>query len=178
MLQEIYSKAILFAAEAHRGQSIPGSGIPYIVHCARVCHEAVSAASQRNDLSQALLINCSLLHDTLEDTALTYNDILSRFGKDTAEGVLALTKNKSLEKSLRMRDSMRRILHLTPEIAIVKMADRITNLEQPPPHWDMERISLYLEESEIIFMHLEGQDRNLAKRLTSKITDYRKYISP
>lgn len=177
MLQDIYSKAIRFAADAHRGQSIPGSDIPYIVHCARVCYEASSATSLRNDLNHELLINCALLHDTLEDTAVTYNDIFSRFGKDTAEGVRALTKNKALEKSLRMQDSMRRILNLTPEIAIVKMADRITNLDPPPQHWDMDKISLYLEESEMIFLHLEGADMDMSKRLMAKIISYRKFVS-
>lgn len=177
MLQDIYSKAIIFAAKAHRGQSIPGSEIPYIVHCARVCYEAASAASFRHDLNHELLINCSLLHDTLEDTALTYKDISSEFGEDTAEGVLALTKNKSLKKNLRMHDSMQRILKLTPEIAIVKMADRITNLDPPPPHWDLEKILHYLEESEIIFLHLEGADRDMAKRLMTKIINYRQYVS-
>jgi len=177
MLQDIYSKAIIFAAKAHRGQSIPGSEIPYIVHCARVCYEAVSVAEQRKDLDHKLLINCALLHDTLEDTASNYNDILSAFGEDTAEGVLALTKNKSIEKNLRMEDSLLRIGKMTPEIAIVKMADRITNLDQPPDHWDNEKISAYLEESEIIFLHLEGSDKTASKRLMAKIINYRKFVS-
>jgi len=177
MLQDIYSKAIIFAAKAHRGQSIPGSEIPYIVHCARVCCEAVSATEERTDLYHELLINCALLHDTLEDTAILYNDILSEFGEDTAKGVLALTKNKSIETSLRMQDSLLRIGKMTPEIAIVKMSDRITNLDPPPAHWDNEKISAYLEESEIIFLHLEGSDKRTAKRLMDKIINYRKFVS-
>ncbi len=175
MLQDIYAKAADFAEKAHRGQSIPGSETPYIVHCTKVCMEVLFVLSRRNDLDHKLCINCALLHDILEDSDVTYDDLFSEFGADTAEGVLALTKNKSIEKNLRMEDSIKRIKNSGPETGIVKMADRITNLAPPPGFWSKEKIKQYFHESEMIYDALKSLDHNLAGRLLEKINNYRKY---
>jgi (p)ppGpp synthase/HD superfamily hydrolase len=175
MLQDIYVKAADFAAKAHRGQSIPGSETPYILHCAKVCMEIFFVISRRSDLNSELCINCALLHDVLEDTDVIYEDIYKEFGKDTAEAVLALTKDKDIEKKLRMEDSLRRIKSSGPETGIVKMADRISNLAPPPELWDREKIIHYYHESEMIYEALKSLDHHLAGRLFEKINNYRKY---
>ena len=175
MLQDVYTKAADFAAKAHRGQSIPGSEIPYIVHCSKVCMEVLFILNLRSDLNHELCINCALLHDVLEDTEITYEVILKEFGRDTAESVMALTKNKRIEKNLQMEDSIRRIKDSVPETGIVKMADRITNLAPPPNFWDRKKITKYFHESEIIYDELKSLDHHLAERLLKKINNYSRY---
>jgi (p)ppGpp synthase/HD superfamily hydrolase len=175
MHQDIYIKAADFAENAHRGQSIPGSNIPYIVHCSKVCMEVLFVLSRRNDLDHKLCINCALLHDVLEDSDVTYDDLYSEFGRDTAEAVLALTKNMNIDKNLRMEDSIRRIKNSRPETGIVKMADRITNLAAPPHFWEKEKIIEYFHESEMIYDELKSLDHHLAGRLLEKINNYRRY---
>ena len=50
-------------------------------------------------LHESLAVQCALLHDTIEDTAVTFEEIVDRFGREVAEGVLSLTKDKTLPKS-------------------------------------------------------------------------------
>lgn len=176
MLQDIYTKALDFAAKAHMGQSIPGSKIPYIVHCTKVCMEILFILNLRKELNHTLCINCALLHDVLEDTDVTYDDIVKEFGRPTAKAVRALTKDINIEKNLRMEDSLTRIKASAPEAGIVKMADRITNLASPPSHWTLEKISAYFHESEMIYASLKSLDDHLAKRLLKKINIYKEYF--
>lgn len=176
MLQDTYIKALDFAAKAHMGQSIPGSEIPYIVHCTKVCMEILFILKRRGDIDHGLCINCALLHDVIEDTEITYDDIIKEFGSSTADAVLALTKNQDIEKNLRMTDSLERIKASGPEAGIVKMADRITNLAPPPLLWNREKIVAYFHESGMIYSALKSLDHHLAKRLLEKIKMYKKYF--
>jgi (p)ppGpp synthase/HD superfamily hydrolase len=69
----------------------------------------------------------AILHDTIEDTDATYDDLSDKFGSRVADGVLALTKDSTLpSKSAKMADSLQRIEAQPIEIAIVKLCDRIT----------------------------------------------------
>lgn len=67
---------------------------------------------------------------------------------DSLAGVLALTKDKPLSKSEKMADSFRRIKEHGKSVAAVKLADRITNLQPPPTHWDTEKKMAYLAEAD------------------------------
>ena len=72
--------------------------------------------------------------------------------------------------------SLKRIKSMPPEVWAVKLADRITNLQPPPPHWDKERKIKYREEAKIILSELKGGNEFLAKRLEKKIEEYRIYL--
>jgi len=170
--QDLYLKAIRFAGEAHRNQKIPGTELPYIIHLSNVCMEVMTAVSLNNTENPDLAIQCALLHDTIEDAGITFDEIKSLFGKDVADGVLALTKNYELDKKLRMADSIERIKHQPREVWMVKLADRITNLQPPPPHWTKEKISGYRLEAESILETLGKADPALSERLRKKIEDY------
>lgn len=124
----------------------------------------------------AFAMQCALLHDTLEDTETTYEQLKEIFGTAVADGVLTLTKNKDLEKSLQMGDSLRRIVLQPKEIQMVKMADRITNLQEPPGHWTTEKIKGYQNEARLIYDCLKDCSESLAKRLETKINDYDVYL--
>lgn len=173
--QELYRKALLTAAHAHSGQSLPGTDLPYIIHCVNVCSEVLHAALQRTDTNADLCVACSLLHDTVEDTGIPHGLLAEKFGGRVLSGVLALTKNRDLPEPERMRDSLERIMKQPHEIWMVKMADRIVNLAPPPPHWTKEKITHYREEAVMIYQALKDADSNLAARLTEKIESYREY---
>ena len=70
---DLYRRALLFAAKAHAGQNIPGTTTPYLAHLTLVCHEALGALVADPALDAALIVQCALLHDTLEDTAVTFD---------------------------------------------------------------------------------------------------------
>ena len=97
--------------------------------------------------------------------------------RSVASGVLALTKDSGLDKSDQMPDSLKRILAQPPEIALVKMADRITNLQPPPPDWTPEKRARYLQEARTIYDALHHVSPFLATRLKQKMEDYRTYTT-
>ncbi len=173
-----YLKAWNFASKAHNGQRLTGSDVPYITHIGLVTMEVLTAIHHSNHVaSPDLAVQCALLHDTIEDTGCSYEDIYSTFGLAVAEGVAALSKNKQLRtKPEQMRDSLQRIKRQPHEVWMVKLADRITNLQPPPAHWDQEKIITYREEAEIILAELGTADPFLAKRLQNKITSYPCYL--
>ena len=74
-----------------------------------------------------------------------------------------------------MADSLARIKERGREMACVKMADRIANLQPPPAHWDREKKECYLAEARTIHAELSFASKHLADRLWSKIEDYKAY---
>ena len=95
--RESYIKACRFAAQAHRGQLVPGSDLPYLMHLNLVSMEILAALSAESGHNGDLAIQCALLHDTIEDTDTSYEQIESIFGISVADGVAALSKNPALE---------------------------------------------------------------------------------
>ena len=176
--QEIYIKALLFAANAHNSQKVPGTELPYLAHMTMVCMEVMSALSVENDLDGNLAIQCALLHDVLEDTDLEHERLKDTFGEAVANGVQALTKNDNLPKDEKMADSLARIRQQPREVWMVKLADRITNLQPPPKHWTTEKMQNYQQEARQIYEALHEGSPALAARLKQKIEDYDQYSVP
>jgi len=176
--QDIYLKTLLFAGYAHRKQKVPSSEMSYVVHISNVAMEVANALSQgmEEGLDGTFAIQCALLHDTIEDTTTTYEDLLTEFGLKVADGVLALTKNETLPKKDQMGDSLKRIIEQGKEVRMVKMADRINNLQKPPKHWDTDKMKLYRKEAQLILEQLGGVDDYISIRLQQKIEDYKQYI--
>ena len=171
-----YKKALHFAAQAHGDQKVPGTQLPYLLHLSSVCLEVISALPNRPDGDADLAIVCALLHDVIEDTEVTFKLVQREFGKAVAEGVLALTKDESVPKDQRLLDSLKRILQQPPEIGMVKLADRISNLQPPPAFWTQEKIKQYFAESKMVYDMLQSADVYLADRLLGKIREYEQYL--
>jgi (p)ppGpp synthase/HD superfamily hydrolase len=171
--RELYIKACRFAAQAHHGQLLPGTELPYLLHLNLVSMEIIAALSAESGHDGDLAVQCALLHDTIEDTDITYAQIESIFGVKVADGVAALSKNPALEKSQQLLDSLERIKLQPIEIWMVKLADRITNLQPPPPHWTPAKIVKYRDEAIEIHIHLQAASPFLASRLADKIQNYR-----
>ena len=170
--RDLYQKVIRFAGEAHGNQKIPGTALPYVIHLSNVCMEIFAAVCADEVENPDLAMQCALLHDTIEDTGITFSEIEKAFGRSVADGVSALTKNHQLDKELRMADSIERIKHQPYEIWMVKLADRITNLQTPPSHWTGEKILSYRIEAEYIMQHLGSASTFLKERLKQKIETY------
>jgi (p)ppGpp synthase/HD superfamily hydrolase len=172
--QDAFKRALDFAAASHGAQVVPGSGFPYVVHVTKVASEVLRAA-QEDAFDVDLAVACALLHDTVEDAGVTHAQLVAAFDVRVADGVLALTKNDSLPKAQRMPDSLARIGAAPREIAIVKLADRVTNLEPPPPKWTVEKRVAYWEEAKVIAEALRGKCEPLEERIKLKIAEYEQY---
>jgi (p)ppGpp synthase/HD superfamily hydrolase len=173
---DLYARAARFAAAAHLGQKYPGGELPYFLHVGIVAAEVTAAlaieAVERPDLAVA----CALLHDVVEDTAVSEADIAAAFGREVAAGVRALSKDPVLPKAAAMADSLRRIREQPREVWMVKLADRIANLEQPPHYWKPAKIAAYRDEAATIADALGAASEYLHGRLRAKIEDYRRWM--
>ena len=98
--QDTYIKAYRFAAEAHNGQLVPGTALPYIVHISLVAMEMTAALAVERVNNPNLAVQVALLHDTIEDTDVTYNDLKGQFGIAVADGVMALTIDETIGPEL------------------------------------------------------------------------------
>ncbi|MGX7668765.1 HD domain-containing protein [Flavobacterium pedocola] len=175
--QNIYQNTIKFAAEKHaeNNQTIPGTNLPYVVHLSNVAMEILIAFQETKHFNIDFAIQVALLHDTLEDTDTTFEELKENFSLEIANAVAALTKRNDIPKDEKMNDSLNRIKELSKEVWAVKLADRITNLQSPPTHWNFEKIQEYKKEAAQILQELNGANTYLENRLKEKIDEYAKY---
>lgn len=168
--QDLFKRTLDFAAKAHGAQQVPGSGFPYVVHLVKVATEVLNAADGTFDVDFAM--QCALLHDCVEDAGVTVATLGQEFGARVAEGVKALTKDDAVPKSEKMADSLRRIRAQPREVWLVKLADRITNLEPAPSGWSAEKRVAYRAEAQVIHDALAEAHAGLAERMREKIASY------
>lgn len=176
--QSLYQSAIKFATAKHqeKEQKVPGTDLPYVVHLSNVAMEIIIAAFHSTDFDLDFAVQVALLHDTIEDTSTSFEELESKFGVRIADAVLALTKNTELPKEQQMQDCLMRIQRLQPEVWAVKLADRITNLQPPPSHWDNAKKIKYRQEAQTILTELKGGNAYLAKRLEEMIETYGNHL--
>jgi len=174
--QDVYQTAMSYAATAHGDQKVPGRPYSYIVHIAEVAMEVIASLAVETVEESDLAVQCALLHDVIEDTDRTYEDVRSNFGGRVADGVLALSKDFNLPKSEQMPDSLRRILTQPKEVQMVKLGDRITNMQEPPPEWTREKQIAYRADAELILEKLKNSSPYLAARLEKKISGYFEFV--
>ena len=187
---DAYRTALNLAAEAHGDQKTP-NGLPYITHIAAVAAEVMySAQDFSKDFGQDPVeyqefnaaIVTSLWHDVLEDTKIRQVDMKHWFTSfynfpmqhTVMLAVSALSKDKILPKRLRMLDSIDRILRVRPWVGIVKMCDRIVNLDPTtiPRDWELEWHAEYRDEAKLIYSRLKHCGPYTASRLKQKIDQY------
>ena len=162
-------RALDFAAWAHSSQRRKGGARePYVNHLTEVARLVAQATDAKDDV----LIIAALLHDVLEDTATRYATLLAEFGQAVADGVSALSKDASLPKAAQMADSLQRIRQQPQEVWLVKLADRISNLQYVPPHWSVVKAAAYREEAQVIADTLGAACPSLRERLLEHIQRY------
>lgn len=178
-IQTLYQEALKFASAKHteKGQKVPGTNLPYDVHISNVAMEILIAGSNTTNFNTTFAVQVALLHDTIEDTATDFQELENKFGIEVAKAVSALSKNDTLPKDHQMQDSLDRIKVLQPEVMSVKLADRITNLQPPPSHWDNAKKIKYQMEAQTILDALGSGNAYLSTRLSAKIKEYEAYIN-
>jgi (p)ppGpp synthase/HD superfamily hydrolase len=138
-IQEVL-RAARFAAERHATQRRKGAAAePYINHLIEVA-ELVSMVLAEPDTN---LIQAALLHDTIEDTKTTREDLIDHFGSDVANLVVEMTDDKLLAKEERKRLQIENAPKKSERAQVIKLADKISNLRSilssPPTDWDLQR---------------------------------------
>lgn len=178
---DVYQQTLRHAAEIHSGQKIPGTELPYLLHVTWVASEVQNAIvmSRHSFLAPTRALQIALLHDSIEDTDVTWDGLVLRCGTYVANAVQALSKDPNVEKKMRMADCIERIHNLknreSEAAAIVKLADRITNLQKPPPFWKAPKITAYHQEALMIQEELGSYCPYLGERLGAAAKSYQQY---
>ena len=114
------TKALEFAAEKHRGQSRKdAANTPYINHPIALAH----LLANEGGINDANIIAAALLHDTVEDTDATVEDIEELFGSEIMRIVMEVTDDKSLPSPERKRLQIEHAAQISHAAKLVKLAD-------------------------------------------------------
>ena len=175
-IQDSYRAALRFAGEWHGDQKMPDSEASYLVHLAGVTMEVMMAARHTDLFDLDFALQVALLHDVIEDTLCTYEDVRDHFSLPVADAVMALTKDEQLPREEQIPDSLVRIRGFRKEVWAVKLADRISNMHKPPSSWSREKKLKYREDARIILTELRGGNAYLESRLSGLIEDYGAFI--
>lgn len=132
----VFEEAILFAVKAHEGQTRKGNSIPYIIHPLEV---ASICAAMSDDLE---LMAAAVLHDTVEDTDTTLEEIEAKFGHRVAELVASETENKRPELPaaetwrVRKEESLEELSRAKdPAVKMLWLADKLANMRSFYSAW-------------------------------------------
>lgn len=150
-------RAIAFAADKHRNQRRKDAeASPYINHPIALAN--VLANEGGIDDEPALL--AAVLHDTIEDTDTSHDELVRWFGEEVAQIVAEVTDDKSLPKAERKRLQVEHAAHASHRAKLVKLADKICNLRDlvamPPSDWSEERKREYFEWAKRVVDALRG----------------------
>lgn len=155
-------KAIHFAADKHRGQGRKdANNTPYINHPIALANLLTNHAG----ISDVNVIAAAILHDTVEDTDATVDDIEELFGMTVRDIVIEVTDDKSLPSPERKRLQIEHAGKLSHEAKLVKLADKISNLQDiinsPPVRWSLERKREYFDWAKAVIDQLRGTNAKL-----------------
>jgi GTP diphosphokinase / guanosine-3',5'-bis(diphosphate) 3'-diphosphatase len=159
-------KALAFAAHKHRDQRRKDpAASPYINHPIALADVLVNEGG----VTDVEVLCAALLHDTVEDTDTTHEELANAFGSRVARIVAEVTDDQALPKAERKRLQVERAAHLSPEAKLVKLADKICNLrdvaERPPASWDLARRREYFDWAKRVVDGLRGAPGEEMRRL-------------
>ncbi|XP_064373851.1 guanosine-3',5'-bis(diphosphate) 3'-pyrophosphohydrolase MESH1 isoform X2 [Dromaius novaehollandiae] len=133
-----------FAAEKHKAQRRKDpEGTPYINHPLGVAR----ILAQEAGVTDIVVLQAALLHDTVEDTDTTFSEIEERFGEEVRRVVEEVTDDKTLPKAERKRLQIEHAPGCSRRAKLVKLADKLHNLRDisrcTPAGWSAQRVQEY-----------------------------------
>ncbi|TKR96578.1 hypothetical protein L596_010579 [Steinernema carpocapsae] len=155
-------KASDYAARRHRNQKRKDhNGTPYINHPLGVAQ----ILSEEAKVTDAATLAAAILHDTVEDTKATFEEIQELFGDEICHIVRECTDDKSLSKAARKQAQIDNAAHHSHKAKLVYLADKLYNLRdlerQTPIGWDRRRVHEYFKWSKQVIAQLKGTNDNL-----------------
>lgn len=157
-------EALAFAAHKHRAQRRKDKeASPYINHPIALA----DVLANEGGVDDPVALSAAVLHDTIEDTETTYEELRERFGKEIADVVMEVTDDKLLEKAERKERQVVHAPHLSQRAKLVKLADKICNLRDiasnPPANWPLERKREYYDWAKRVIDGLRGAHPGLER---------------
>jgi guanosine-3',5'-bis(diphosphate) 3'-pyrophosphohydrolase len=170
---EIVLTAVVFAAEKHKAQTkIDGKNTPYVIHPLEVAYNIMNVG---HVYSKDVLI-AALLHDVMDDTNTTYEEISEVYGKQVTSYVREMTTKKDLPLKEQKKEQIMKAFHQTPNVAIIKLSDKLSNLgtlaKNPPSSWTRDRIDRYFQWAQSVIENLPEANTALKKEVKKIISTY------
>ncbi len=142
----LFARALDFAARKHVHQRRKGElAEPYVNHLSDVAR-LLAEATNGEDVT---VIVAGLLHDTIEDTETSFDDLMKEFGREIADLVAEVTDDMSLPRAERKRLQVEQAPKKSMRARIIKLADKTSNLHSmiasPPKDWSVERRREYID---------------------------------
>jgi (p)ppGpp synthase/HD superfamily hydrolase len=149
--------ALDFAALKHRDQRRKGPGhTPYVNHVIGVAHTLASVGG----ITDVAILRAAVLHDTLEDTETTEQELEDLFGRDVLQLVQEVTDDTSLPKDERKRRQIETAPRLSDRAKRLKLADKICNVtdvvDDPAEGWMTQRRTEHLDWAEQVIAGCRG----------------------
>lgn len=149
--------AIGFAANKHRDQRRKDAvASPYINHPIALANVLANEAG----IDDERVLIAAILHDTIEDTETSEQELIREFGQEVTSIVLEVTDDKALSKPERKRLQIEHAPTISRRAKLVKLADKICNLRDiassPPPDWTLTRRQEYYDWAKAVIDGLRG----------------------
>jgi guanosine-3',5'-bis(diphosphate) 3'-pyrophosphohydrolase len=156
--------ALAFAADKHRNQRRKDAeASPYINHPIMLA----KILAVEGGIEDALALCAAVLHDTIEDTQTTHEELVAGFGRDIADVVLEVTDDKSLPKAERKQLQIEHAPRLSQAAKLVKLADKICNVRDvaasPPQDWPLARRREYFDWAKAVVRRMRGTHAKLER---------------
>jgi len=156
--------ALEFAAHKHRDQRRKDAhASPYINHPISLAR----MLTVEGGVTDTLVLMAAILHDTIEDTDTTYEELRAHFGRIVADVVREVTDDNTLPKAHRKQAQIDNAPRISKRAALVKLADKITNLRDmdanPPAFWPLERRREYFDWAKSVVEQLPLVNKKLRK---------------
>jgi GTP diphosphokinase / guanosine-3',5'-bis(diphosphate) 3'-diphosphatase len=164
---ETVLRAAMFAAEKHRTQRRKDIETPFINHPIQLAYILVQAG-----IEDPVVLAAALLHDTIEDTNTTHDEIEIVFGHEVANIVAECSDDKRLGKLERKQEQIERAAKISARARLVKLADKIANVSDidgaPPAGWSVERKREYFDWAKKVVDQMRGTHAALEARFDAE----------
>ena len=145
MIPSLSFKAMSFAEIIHKDQKRKYTNEPYFKHLAEVVGIAMSVGWQHVEVTPDVFMATAWLHDSIEDQEVSFHELLTRFGINVANGVMALSDFEVGNRATRKKLSCERLAEAPGWIQTIKCADLISNTSSIVQH-DPKFAKVYLKE--------------------------------
>ncbi len=168
-------KALQFAAEKHRSQKRKDNATPYINHPIEV-----TRLLWDNGVRDAQVLEAALLHDTVEDTGTSPDELRAAFGDTVAALVLEVSDDKSQPKPVRKQHQVDEAPTLSAGATLIKLADKINNVYSvahlPPSDWSIQRKREYLDWAEKVVSGMRPVNARLEDLFDQTLAEARRLL--
>ena len=175
MSNQLILKAAHFAAQKHRDQRRKDNDTsPYINHPISVA----KIISEIGNVDDPEVLAAALLHDTIEDTKTTIEELLDNFGERVCSLVQEVTDDITLPKLERKQRQIDHAKEISRDAAIIKLGDKIANVTDitntPPTDWDSNRQLEYFDWAEKVINNYPKINKKLENHFKDSIQKGRK----